>query len=83
MGNQKTMNEDGEQRIEDVESALKEIAKNISAEYFLMLTRNILDSNRNATYTLTVKKCSNGVFCGLDIDERVPRRRVLHFNKLK
>jgi len=40
------MNEDREQRIEDVESALKEIAKNISAEYFLMLTRNILDSGR-------------------------------------
>jgi hypothetical protein len=76
-----TMNE--EQMVEDLESALKEMAKNISAEYFLMATRNTLESGRNATYILNIKKCGNGIFCGLDVDEREPRRRVLHFCKLK
>ena len=77
------MDQEIRNEVGDVETALKEIAKNISAEYFLMLTRNILDSGRNATFVLTVKNCNNGIFCGLDIDERIPKKRILHFIKLK
>lgn len=75
------MNENG--IIEDVESALKAIGQKIQSDFFVAAARNILDRGLNATYTITIKKQNNGIFCGLDIDERIPRKRVLHFLYLK
>ena len=76
-----TMNQ--EHPIEDVETALRAIARKISSDEFLSITRNVLDRGLNATYVLTIKKQNNGIFCGLDVDERIPRKRIIHFLKLK
>ena len=75
------MNEN--ETIEDMESALRAIGQKMQSDFFVAAARNILDRGLNATYTITIKKQNNGVFCGLDLDERVPRKRILHFLHLK
>lgn len=70
--------------IEDVESTLRAIGKKMQSDFFVTSLRNILDRGLNATYTITMKKQSDGIFCVLELDERVPRNRNHHFlHKIK
>jgi hypothetical protein len=76
-----TMNEN--QRVEDVETALKAIGRKISSDEFLVTNRSAIDEGLDITYTITIKQQNSGIFCGLNAVQKEPKKIIISLCNLK